>query len=96
MSLRAIVFLTACWLLFLALFAVQFLSLGLIPVLAPVLVTLILGQVGLLQAAHRYAERYSTRLAGALVPGSARKSRISRNASVSSYRISVIPSGPSR
>jgi hypothetical protein len=58
MSLRGIVFLTACWLLFIALFAVQFLSLGLIPVLAPVLVTLILGQVGLLQAAHRYAERF--------------------------------------
>jgi hypothetical protein len=36
MSPRGIVFLTACWLLFIALFAVQFLSLGLIPVLAPV------------------------------------------------------------
>jgi hypothetical protein len=51
-----IVFLGVCWLLFLALIAIQFLSLGLIPVLAPVLVTLILGQVGLLQRAHHYAD----------------------------------------
>jgi hypothetical protein len=58
MSPLGIVFLTACWLLFLALCAVQFLSLGLVPVLAPVLVTIIIGQVGLLQRAHQFAERF--------------------------------------
>jgi hypothetical protein len=58
MSLCGIMFLAACWLLFLALCAVQFLSLGLVPVLAPVLVTLIIGQVGLLQRAHQFAQRF--------------------------------------
>ena len=58
MSIRGILFLTACWLLFLALCAVQFLSLGLVPVLAPVLVALIVGQAGLLQSAHQFAERF--------------------------------------
>jgi len=60
MSWKGILFLSLCWPLFFALVLVQFLSIGLIPVLAPVLVMVILGQAGLLQRAHQFAERWRT------------------------------------
>lgn len=60
MSWTGILFLVLCWLLFFGLVLVQFLALGLIPVLTPVLVSLILIQTGLLQRAHAFAEGLRT------------------------------------